>query len=157
VTDLDRTTAPGAPTPRAAAPAPRAGADQTALTHLTVDELAHRTDAARGFADRHIGPRGTDTASMLEQLGYDSLDDLVDAAVPASIRTDRPLALPDAKSGFGPEALSLEKKPARLEVQSQGRGSGYPLGKVMIVTPGTKLMIETRPFVMMAPFSRIVP
>lgn len=111
MTDLDRTL-------------PSAGVDQTALTHLTVGELAHRTDAARGFADRHIGPRGTDTARMLEQLGYDSLDALVDAAVPASIRTDRPLALPDARSEE--EVLAaLRAIASKNTVMTQMIGLGY--------------------------------
>ncbi|MFZ7088337.1 aminomethyl-transferring glycine dehydrogenase [Curtobacterium sp. RRHDQ10] len=37
------------------------------------------------FADRHIGTGPADQARMLETLGYDSLDALVRAAVPASI------------------------------------------------------------------------
>ncbi len=57
-----------------------------------------RTPAADGFVDRHIGPRGDETTRMLAALGHDSLDALVDAAVPASIRTGRPLDLPAARS-----------------------------------------------------------
>lgn len=57
-----------------------------------------RSPAADGFADRHIGPRGSETSRMLDVLGYADLDALVDAAVPASIRTDRPLDLPAARS-----------------------------------------------------------
>ncbi len=57
-----------------------------------------RTPAAEGFADRHVGPRGDQTAHMLATLGYDSLDAFVDAAVPAAIRTSRPLDLPAARS-----------------------------------------------------------
>ena len=56
------------------------------------------TPAAEVFADRHIGPRGGETAHMLSVVGYRLLDALVDAAVPASIRTDRPLDLPAARS-----------------------------------------------------------
>lgn len=59
---------------------------------------AVRSPAADGFADRHLGPRGDETARMLDALGFDSLDALVDAAVPATIRTDRPLDLPAARS-----------------------------------------------------------
>ena len=40
---------------------------------------------------------------MLAFLGYDSLESLADAAVPASIRAERPLDLPEARSEF--EAL----------------------------------------------------
>ncbi|MGM0928322.1 MAG: aminomethyl-transferring glycine dehydrogenase [Actinomycetota bacterium] len=50
------------------------------------------------FADRHIGPRRNDAEAMLKQLGYGSIDDLVDAAVPADIRQQEPLALPAARS-----------------------------------------------------------
>nr|WP_307861403.1 aminomethyl-transferring glycine dehydrogenase [Cellulomonas wangleii] len=45
-----------------------------------------------------MGPRGDETSRMLAALGYDDLGALVDAAVPASIRTDRPLDLPAARS-----------------------------------------------------------
>jgi len=98
--------------------------DQTAVTHLSADELSHRTDAARDFADRHIGPRSQDTATMLERLGYDSLDALIDAAVPASIRTDRPLDLPAARSES--EVLAaLRAVAAKNTVMRQMIGQGY--------------------------------
>jgi glycine dehydrogenase len=43
---------------------------------------------ASTFADRHIGPSPSDQAAMLATLGYDSLDALMAAAVPAGIRKD---------------------------------------------------------------------
>jgi len=43
------------------------------------------------FADRHIGPSEADVASMLSAIGAATMDDLIDAAVPTSIRTDEPL------------------------------------------------------------------
>ncbi|WP_022871926.1 aminomethyl-transferring glycine dehydrogenase [Nesterenkonia alba] len=54
--------------------------------------------AEHGFPARHIGPDTAATEQMLATLGYDSLADLVDAAVPETIRTDRPLQLGDALS-----------------------------------------------------------
>ncbi|HEX9683703.1 MAG TPA: aminomethyl-transferring glycine dehydrogenase [Acidimicrobiales bacterium] len=48
------------------------------------------------FADRHIGPSPTDLETMLETIGQPSLDALLDAAVPASIRDDLPADLPPA-------------------------------------------------------------
>jgi len=45
------------------------------------------------FARRHIGPSKAETAEMLAQLGYKSLDELVDATVPANIRLAKPLSL----------------------------------------------------------------
>ena len=38
------------------------------------------------FTDRHIGPDANETAYMLKQLGYDSMDAFIVAAVPAHIR-----------------------------------------------------------------------
>ncbi|MEB3212187.1 MAG: aminomethyl-transferring glycine dehydrogenase, partial [Leptolyngbyaceae bacterium] len=45
------------------------------------------------FESRHIGPTPDEVAQMLEVLGLDSLDDLIDQTVPARIRLSRPLAL----------------------------------------------------------------
>jgi len=44
------------------------------------------------FTRRHIGPRGDDVATMLDLVGQDSLEALVDATVPPSIRI-KPLEL----------------------------------------------------------------
>ena len=46
------------------------------------------------FQARHIGPRAQDQKAMLAELGYDSLAELIDAAVPPNIRSDGPLDLP---------------------------------------------------------------
>jgi glycine dehydrogenase len=45
------------------------------------------------FVRRHIGPRDHDIAEMLRLMGYESLDALSDAAVPAGIRLKKPLKL----------------------------------------------------------------
>ena len=55
-------------------------------------ELVNPTDT---FARRHLGDNAADTAGMLSDLGFASVDALVDAAVPAHIRGD-PLRLPAA-------------------------------------------------------------
>ena len=44
------------------------------------------------FSTRHIGPTSTDTASMLEILGFSNLTELMRAAMPAEIMEDNPLA-----------------------------------------------------------------
>jgi glycine dehydrogenase len=100
-----RTTAAG--TPRAAAP-------------------ADRTDAARGFADRHVGPRRGDVDGLLAHVGdgWPSLDALIDAAVPASIRTDRPLALPEAR-GESEVLAALRTIADKNTVLTQMIGLGY--------------------------------
>src|SRR5918994_2058310 len=50
------------------------------------------------FAYRHIGPRRADVEEMLELLGYESLEQFIDAVVPEEIRLRRPLALPPGRS-----------------------------------------------------------
>jgi glycine dehydrogenase len=53
------------------------------------------------FADRHLGPRPEEVDAMLATLGVSSLDQLVEQAVPASIRSTDRLTLPDAVSEQG--------------------------------------------------------
>jgi len=48
------------------------------------------------FAYRHLGPRTQDVKHMLDKIGYTSLDELIDATIPSSIRLKKPLNLPDA-------------------------------------------------------------
>ena len=50
------------------------------------------------FARRHVGPGEAEILAMLRALGYGSLDDLIDAAVPENIRVRRELHLPAAAS-----------------------------------------------------------
>ena len=50
------------------------------------------------FVHRHIGPADADITAMLEAMDCASLEALVDAAVPAVIRSDAALALPDSRS-----------------------------------------------------------
>ncbi|MFC6021195.1 aminomethyl-transferring glycine dehydrogenase [Plantactinospora solaniradicis] len=48
------------------------------------------------FSDRHIGPDAEAERRMLETVGYDSIDDLMDAAIPEAIRWTGTLDLPPA-------------------------------------------------------------
>ena len=80
------------------------------------------------FADRHIGPGAADDGpqvrAMLDALGYPTLDALVDAAVPAKIRTSRPLAVAAARTE--PEVLAdLRRIAAKNQVKRQMIGLGY--------------------------------
>ena len=45
------------------------------------------------FSRRHIGPDSQEISEMLKSLGYQDLDGLIDDAIPASIRSRRPLEL----------------------------------------------------------------
>ncbi len=53
--------------------------------------------SSENFVHRHIGPSPDDIRAMLETLGVDSLDELIDKTVPASIRVDRPLNIGDPR------------------------------------------------------------
>ncbi|HYY36069.1 MAG TPA: aminomethyl-transferring glycine dehydrogenase [Candidatus Binatia bacterium] len=76
------------------------------------------------FARRHIGPNEDEVRTMLRELGFESLDSLVDAAVPRNIRLDRDLNLPEAKSEIEAlaelRAISRKNKIARSFI-----GCGY--------------------------------
>ena len=86
------------------------------------------------FADRHIGPSAAERAAMAQTAGYDGVDALIDAAVPARIRTDRPLALPAALSEVAALARLRE-----LAAGNQVLTSMIGLGYYGTVTPGVIL------------------
>ncbi|HLU43403.1 MAG TPA: aminomethyl-transferring glycine dehydrogenase [Natronosporangium sp.] len=50
------------------------------------------------FAERHIGPDSEQQRQMLTTVGYSSVEELMDAAIPESIRWQGRLALPEAVS-----------------------------------------------------------
>ena len=56
------------------------------------------TTRGRSFADRHIGPTQPEIDVMLNDLGYQSLDQLLEAVVPGAIRWQESLDLPAAVS-----------------------------------------------------------
>jgi glycine dehydrogenase len=79
---------------------------------------------AASFIPRHIGPTADDVAAMLELLGYDSLDGLIDATVPRGIRMAKPLAIHAPMSEY--EALSnLRTIARRNQIFRSYLGLGY--------------------------------
>ncbi len=81
--------------------------------------------AAATFVDRHIGARRqSDVDTMLKAVGYDTVDALVDTAVPKDIRQDSPLELAGALSEV--EALAeLRRLAAKNKTAVQMIGQGY--------------------------------
>src|SRR2546421_4411833 len=76
------------------------------------------------FAPRHIGPSADEQREMLQTLGYDSLDALIDDTVPPTIRLGRPLAIHRGLSEF--EALANLRGIAKQnEVCRSYLGLGY--------------------------------
>ncbi|MFN2507820.1 MAG: aminomethyl-transferring glycine dehydrogenase [Chthoniobacterales bacterium] len=81
-------------------------------------------DRFDSFARRHIGPNARAIEQMLETVGYDSLDKLIDSTVPKNIRLDHALNLPPAKGEREAleelRAISLKNKVMRSFI-----GAGY--------------------------------
>ena len=84
------------------------------------------------FASRHIGPSDDEIKEMLAALGYASLDEMIDATVPAAIRLRGPLKLPPAQAEY--EALAALRTLARKN--RLGR-SFLGLGFYETITPPT--------------------
>lgn len=61
---------------------------------LTLNELEGHDE----FIQRHIGPNATDQQAMLDELGLNTLEQLIDKVVPADIRLQSPLALDEGVS-----------------------------------------------------------
>ncbi|MFE2617969.1 aminomethyl-transferring glycine dehydrogenase [Micromonospora chalcea] len=79
---------------------------------------------AEQFADRHIGPGRDDERRMLEAVGYSSVDELMDAAIPEVIRWHGTLDLPAPASER--EAIAeLRALAARNTVAVSMIGLGY--------------------------------
>src|SRR6185436_12325863 len=86
------------------------------------------TDLERGvpFTERHIGPRPDELATMLTAIGAASLDELADAAVPASIRDSEPVPSTLPPAGTETEVLdALRALAARNTVTVPMIGQGY--------------------------------
>jgi glycine dehydrogenase len=86
------------------------------------------------FAARHIGPSPAERAEMAEAAGYPGVEALIDAAVPAKIRTSHPLGLPPALSEV--EALARLRE---LASGNQVLTSMIGLGYYGTITPGVIL------------------
>ena len=82
------------------------------------------------FVARHLGPTEADTQGMLAALGYESLEDLIGATVPAAIRLQQPLNLPQGLD----EAAALAQLKA-LASQNQVWRSYLGLGYAQSLTP----------------------
>ena len=50
------------------------------------------------FLDRHLGPNATEVSTMLDIIGVDSIDALINQTIPESIRIHNPLAITPAVS-----------------------------------------------------------
>ncbi len=97
---------------------------------MTIPDFAEAPEQPdAGFRARHIGPRGDDIALMLKAIGFDSVEALIEAALPSGIR-DEQLELPPALSE--PEVLADLR---RLAQANRPRTSMIGMGYYDTVTP----------------------
>ncbi len=91
---------------------------------MTTISKVQRVPRAGSFVSRHVGPEEGAIAAMLDLLGYESLDALVDAAVPEAIRMRVPLNIHQGLTEH--EALArLRQIAQRNRVSRSLLGLGY--------------------------------
>ena len=94
------------------------------------------------FLHRHIGPSERDYSAMLQSIGVQSLDELIDEAIPESLRTTTSLQLPLPKTEA--EALeTLQTFAQKNIVKKSFLGQGYyntflppPIQRMILENPG---------------------
>jgi glycine dehydrogenase len=86
--------------------------------------MAIHLDSEERFLHRHLGPRQTDVAAMLGTLNVATLDELIDQALPQSIRTREPLQIGDPVDEYALQQ-QLKAIAARNEVYRSFIGLGY--------------------------------
>ena len=82
------------------------------------------TPSTPDFWQRHIGVTADDLGTMLDTIGAASLDDLVDRAVPESIRIREPLDIPVARTE-AEVTEALRSLAAKNQVYTSLLGQGY--------------------------------
>ena len=101
---------------------------------MSEQQAGNQTEVLEPFEDfvrRHVGPSDDEQQGMLKVLGYESLDALVDAALPGSVRSLGTLRLPPAAS----EQQVLEEL-RRLAASNTIAEPMIGLGYAGTVTPG---------------------
>jgi glycine dehydrogenase len=86
--------------------------------------LGERKQKLNNFIQRHIGPNSDDIEEMLDVLGLDSLDTLIDKTVPQAIRLKAALNLSEAQTEYAALA-KLKKIAEKNQVFRSFIGMGY--------------------------------
>ncbi|KAJ2908997.1 glycine decarboxylase subunit P, partial [Coemansia aciculifera] len=117
--------------PRQANAAATASAESAAGTGAAADSTSHVDAAAQAYAPldtflrRHNGPRDSDVEAMLQALGFGSLDEMVAATVPASIRLSSPLEIADSEYAEKELLAKLKAIAQKNQVFRSFIGTGY--------------------------------
>lgn len=93
-------------------------------TQAIGEQLKEKEPSPYSFIPRHIGPSRAEVQQMLDVLGLNSLDELIDKTVPQSIRQKRLLELPAPLSESAALA-KLKEIAAKNQVFRSFMGMGY--------------------------------
>ncbi|NJM73898.1 MAG: aminomethyl-transferring glycine dehydrogenase [Scytonema sp. RU_4_4] len=104
--------------------------------------LRETSQKLSSFQERHIGPSPNDIQQMLEVQGYNTLDELIDQAVPQAIRLSHALELSQAQSEYAALA-KLKEIASKNQVFRSFIGMGYydcitpsVIGRNILENPG---------------------
>lgn len=121
---------------------PEAKNDQSVLDSQQNSSLPEVLSPTDSFVKRHVGPNADEVEQMLKVLGFSTLDDLIAHAVPASIRLNQPLQLPDAYSEYA-ALRKLKEIASKNQVFRSFIGMGYHdcitppvIGRNILENPG---------------------
>ncbi|MEP6391731.1 MAG: aminomethyl-transferring glycine dehydrogenase [Halioglobus sp.] len=90
------------------------------MSRQPLTELENHQD----FIQRHIGPTHAQQHEMAQAIGFETLDALIDATVPANIRKQTPMDLPGASTEQ--DVIARLREHANLNVVNQSFiGTGY--------------------------------
>jgi len=110
-----------AATPGSAVPSTSAG-KPAASQAVDVSELLLPTDT---FASRHLGPSPAAVAEMCRIIGVKDLDELMERTIPAEVRREMPLDLPDGKIGEAGALALIKSILAKNVIAKNFIGMGY--------------------------------
>ena len=88
---------------------------------------SHESAPVGSFASRHLGSDSHETVAMLAALGFETMDQLIDATVPTSVRDNEPLRLTDLPGPMAEHELldHLRELAGRNRVVTSMIGQGY--------------------------------
>ncbi|MEB3282449.1 MAG: aminomethyl-transferring glycine dehydrogenase [Lyngbya sp.] len=98
--------------------------DQFYFSSPTSEDEPQLTTSTDSFLKRHIGPNSDAIQQMLETLGFSDLNELIDRTIPPSIRLNRSLKLPAAKSEYAALA-QLKEIASKNQIFRSFIGMGY--------------------------------
>lgn len=90
----------------------------------TLENLENNLKTTDCFVNRHIGANKEEIEQMLKVLGFSTLEQLIEATVPNSIRMSQPLKLPAYQSEYT-ALVQLKSIASKNKIYRSFIGMGY--------------------------------